>query len=53
MVPKPRSKYTNGDKKLLFMNAEYFILFIEQKSIQQDHIMQKYQRYMISIRDNT
>jgi hypothetical protein len=23
MVPKSRSKYTNGDKKLLFMDAEY------------------------------
>jgi hypothetical protein len=29
MVPKPRSEYTDGDKKLLFMDAKYFVLVIE------------------------
>jgi hypothetical protein len=29
MVPKTRNEYTDGDKKLLFIDAEYFVLFIE------------------------
>jgi len=29
MVPKPRSEYTDCDKKLLFMDAKYLVLVIE------------------------